>query len=398
MIQRKAFKYRLKTKPEDELLMKQFAGCCRFVWNKALALQKERLDAGERTLSYNKLALFLPEWKQEHPFLADAPSQTLQQVLMNLDRALKDAFDRKQPDKEFPVFKKKHISRDSFRYPQGFQLHGNRVFLPKLGWIGFRKSRPIEGIVRNATVSRKGNHWFLSIQTEREVTEPKHPSTSLVGIDRGIKRFAALSDGTSHDPMNAFRKLESKLVKEQRKLSRKTKRSQNWYKQKARITKLHIQIADMRNDHLHKLSTAISKSHAVVVLEDLKIKNMSASAQGTIETPGRKVKQKAGLNKSILDQGWGNFRLYLEYKQALRGGWVIYVNPAYTSQTCSGCGDIHSDNRKSQAGFVCRSCGLTLNADVNAAINIARAGHARLACQANGAVMPSATGTSRLAA
>ena len=176
MIQRQAFKYRLKTEPATELLMKQFAGCCRFVWNKALALQKERLDAGERTLGYNKMALLLPAWKTDHPFLNEAPSQALQQVLMNLDRAVKDAFDPKQPDKHFPAFKKKFVSRDSFRYPQGFRIEGRRVFLPKLGWINFRRSRPVEGTPRNITVSRKGAHWFVSIQTEAEVAEPVHPS------------------------------------------------------------------------------------------------------------------------------------------------------------------------------------------------------------------------------
>jgi len=398
MILRKAYKYRMKTRASDELLMKQFAGCCRFVWNKALALQKERLDAGERTLGYNKMALLLPSWKTDHPFLNEAPSQALQQVLMNLDRAVKDAFDPKQPDKHFPTFKKKFVSRDSFRYPQGFRLEGPKVFLPKLGWISFRKSRPTEGVPRNITVSRKGSHWFVSIQTETEVSEPAHPSGSIVGIDCGVTRFATLSDGTFHEPRHAFRKMELKLAREQRKLARKTKRSNNWQKQKERITRLHIRIADMRNDYLHKLSTTISKSHAVVVLEELKVKHMSASARGTSASPGKNVKQKSGLNKSILDQGWGNFRLYLEYKQAQRGGWVLYINPAYTSQTCSGCGHIHPGNRKSQAKFVCRSCGLETNADLNAAINISRAGHARLACQANGASMPSATGTSRLAA
>jgi putative transposase len=398
MIQRQAFKYRLKTEPKTELLMKQFAGCCRFVWNKALALQKERLDAGERTLDYNKLALLLPAWKTDHPFLDEAPSQALQQVLMNLDRAVKDAFDPKQPDKHFPRFKKKFVSRDSFRYPQGFRIEGSRVFLPKLGWINFRRSRPVEGIPRNITVSRKGAYWFVSIQTEAEVAETVHPSGSLVGIDRGVMRFATLSDGSFHEPLNAFRKMEMKLAREQRKLARKTTRSNNWQKQKDHITRLHIRVADMRNDYLHKLSTTISKNHAVVVLEDLKVKDMTASAQGTREKPGRSVKQKAGLNKAILDQGWGNFRLYLEYKQSRLGGWVLYVNPAYTSQTCSGCGYVHPDNRRSQAGFVCQTCGLSINADMNAAINISRAGHARLACQANGAAMPSATGTSRMAA
>ena len=161
MIQRQAFKYRLKTEPATELLMKQFAGCSRFVWNKALALQKERLDAGERTLGYNKMALLLPAWKTDHPFLNEATSQELKQVLMNLDRAVKDAFDPKQHDKHFPAFKKKFVSRDSFSYPQGFRIEGRRIFLPKLGWIDFRRSRPVEGTQRNITVSRKGAHWFV---------------------------------------------------------------------------------------------------------------------------------------------------------------------------------------------------------------------------------------------
>ena len=343
-------------------------------------------------------ALLLPGWKKEHPFLTEAPSQTLQQVLRNLDRAIRDGFDRKQPEKRFPTFKKKFIAVDSFRYPQGFKIEGKRIFLPKLGWMTYWKSRNIIGTPKNATVSRKGSNWFVSIQTEMIVAEPKHPSGSLVGIDRGIKQFVVLSDGTMYEPLNAFKMLEKQLAREQQRLSRKTRKSNNWHQQKSRITKLHIRIADMRNDYLHKLSTDISKNHAAVVLEALKVKNMSASAKGTIETPGRKVRQKAGLNKAILDQGWGNFRLYLEYKQIRRGGMVIYVNPAYTSQTCSGCGHVHPDNRKSQSAFVCQACGLTLNADLNAAINISRAGHAQLACQATGAAMPAATGTSRMAA
>lgn len=397
MIIRKAFKYRLKTKPEDELLLRQFAGSCRFVWNKALALQKERLDQGEWCLSYNKLALLLPEWKADFPFLREVHSQPIQQSLMNLDRALKDAFDKKSP-KRFPIFKRKGKATDSFRYPQGFKLDGNRIFLPKIGWVAFFKSRPVEGTPRNVTVSRKGQHWFVSIQTEIKQAEPRHPSSSIVGGDRGVKRFITLSDGSCFEPLNVFRKLEVTLAKEQRKLARKKKRSSNWQKQKNRITRLHIRIADARNDYLHKVSTEISKNHAVVVLEALSVKNMSASAKGTTENPGRNVRQKAGLNKAILDQGWSEFSRQLEYKQFWRGGWVLYVNPAYTSQACSCCGHVSAENRKSQELFACKACGYAANADLNAAINIERAGHAQLACQANGAVMPSATGTAKAAA
>lgn len=394
---RKAFKYRLKTSSGVESLFSRHAGCCRFVWNKALALQNERLAAGEYYLNYESLASLLPQWKKEYPFLTEAPSQALQQVLMNLDKALKEAFDKKNP-KRFPNFKKKFRSTDSFRYPQGFRLEGNRIFLPKVGYIGFFKSRPIEGKPKNVTVTRRGKHWFVSIQTELEIAAPQHPSNSIIGGDRGVKRFITLSDGTSYEPLGEFRKMERQLATEQRKLARKVKRSKNWRKQKERITRLHIRIADARSDYLHKVSSEVSKNHAVVVLEDLQVKNMTASAKGKSEAPGKNVKQKAGLNKSILDQGWGEFGRQLEYKQVWRGGWVLYVPAAYTSQTCSQCNHASPDNRKSQELFVCENCGHTANADENAAINIERAGHARLACQANGAAMPSATGTSKLAA
>ncbi|WP_459947922.1 RNA-guided endonuclease InsQ/TnpB family protein, partial [Desulfocastanea catecholica] len=197
-----------------------------------------------------------------------------------LDQALREAFDKKNP-KRFPRFKKKGKDTDSFRYPQGFKLDGNRVFLPKIGWVRFIKSREIEGTPRNITVSRRGDHWYVSIQTEREIPEPVHPSAFAVGIDMGIARFATMSDGSFLEPLNSFKKLEMKLAKEQRKLARKVKFSANWQKQKKKITRLHIRIADTRNDYLHKSSTTISKNHAIVYVEDLKIRNMSRSAAGT---------------------------------------------------------------------------------------------------------------------
>ncbi len=312
MLIRKAFKYRLKTNGQVESKMAQFAGCCRFVWNKALALQKERLEAGECCLSYAKLCELLVECKNEEEtsFLKEVPSQALQQTLKNLDKSLKEAFDKKN-SKRFPRFKKKG-QHDSFRFPQGFKIDGNRIFLPKIGWVQFFKSRDSEGMPKNVTVSRKGEHWFVSIQIETEIGQPIHPSESAIGIDVGVKRFATLSDGSFIEPLSSFRKLEKKLTREQRKLSRKVKGSNNRRKQKAKVSKVHIKIANARNDFIHKASTTISKNHAVVVLEDLRIRNMSRSAQGSLDKPGRNVRAKSGLNKSILDQGWHEFRRQLE--------------------------------------------------------------------------------------
>ncbi len=373
---RKAYKFRLKTNPEIEGLFFQFAGCNRLVWNKALALQKDALDKIKKVLSYNHLAGCLVKWKKDDDtsFLTTAPSQTLQQTLKALDRAMKDAFDKKQPGKRFPVWKKKFKCADSFRYPQGFKLEGNRVFLPKIGWVRFHKSREIQGAPRNMTVSRRGKHWFVSIQTEQDILIPErsvyNPYHDVVGIDMGIARFVTDSTGEYIEPLNSFKKLENKLARAQRLLSRKQKFSNNWKKQKQAVSKLHIKIADARNDFLQKLSTIMSKNHAVIVAEDLRIKNMSASAKGDMEHPGKKVNAKAGLNKSILDQGWGNFHRMIGYKQEWSGGKLIQVDPKNTSRTCPGCGHVSADNRKTQALFLCTECGYTANADYVGAINI----------------------------
>jgi putative transposase len=384
MVIRKGYKFRLNTSPADEALMRQFAGCSRFLWNKALALQKGRLDDKQSCLSYNKLANMLPAWKKEHPFLADAPSQALQQTLKALDKAIKEAFDKANP-KRFPVLKKRGHSRDSFRYPQGFDISNARVLFPKIGWIGFRKSQFIKGKPKNVTVSRDIDHWYVSIQTEQKVSEPAHPSVKTVGIDLGIKKMIAQSDGNYIAPINSFRKAQAKLAKLQRQLARKVKVSSNWHKRVKKIHKLHWHIANIRKDYLHKASYALSKSHAIVCMEDLQVRNMSKSASGTIEKAGRNVRAKSGLNKAILDQGWGELTRQLSYKQYWRGGVVVLIPPQYTSQQCSECVHVETDNRPSRAVFHCQACGHTENADTNAAKNILREGLSRLARPEKGA-------------
>ena len=317
---RKAFKFRLNPNSDQVQKMVEFAGANRFVWNKALAMNLFRLENKQPILWYQEMAFWLTLWKQsdEYGFLKTAHSQTLQQTLKNLERAFKDGFDKTQPLKRIPAFKKKGLG-DSFRYPAGFKLEQdlNRVFLPKIGWVKYRNSRQVIGKVKNMTVSRRGKHWYVSIQTEQEVETPQHQSKSIVGIDLGVKRFATLSDGSYIEPLSYFKKLEKKLALEQRKLSCKVKFSANWKKQKLKINRLHEHIANARLDFLQKTSTMICKNHAMVVVEDLKVRNMSKSAKGDITSPGRNVKAKSGLNKAILDQGWGMFVQMLQYKQAL---------------------------------------------------------------------------------
>jgi len=384
MLVRKAFRFRLNASEEQRAVFSQTAGCCRFIWNSALALQKQRLRRGGKLLNYSELCRELTAARNSEglEFLREVHSKPQQQTLKDLCRAFRDAFDKSQPNKRFPRFKKKG-RRDSFRHPENVIVDGKRVKLPGIGWIGFRKSRDIDGTIKNATVSHRGDHWFVSIQTEIEIAKPVHPSRTMVGVDMGIKKFAALSRGKPIQPLNSFKRLEAKMAKEQQKLSRKKKFSNNWKKQKSRIARLHIRIADSRNNFLHQTSHVISKSHAVICMEDLKVANMSKSAKGTREEPGKNVRAKAGLNKAILGQGWYEFRRQLEYKQLWRGGELIVVPAHHTSQMCSECSHVDTANRKTQESFVCLRCGFSENADVNAARNIEAAGSAVLACGSN---------------
>lgn len=379
MLIQKAFKYRLRTDAETEQRLRQYAGCCRFVWNKALALQKERFAAGEKKLGYAALCKELTGWKrlEETAFLCEAPIHVLQQTLKDLDRAYKNFFARRAAP---PVFKKRG-RHDSFRNPDSFSVdpENGRVKLPKLGWLRYRNSRKITGAPKNVTVSLHCGHWSVSIQTEQEVPQPAHPSAGSIGIDRGVNTLAALSDGTLIQPLNAFGRAKRKLARLQRQLARKVKFSENWKKAKQKISRLHTKIANMRNDYLHKLTTALAKNHGLVVLEDLQVKRMSASAQGSIEAPGTMVKQKSGLNRSIFDQGWGEMGRQLEYKLKWLGGQLVNVSARYTSQKCSCCGHTEPGNRSKQR-FVCLSCGFEGHADINAATNILAAGLAVIAC------------------
>lgn len=381
MIVRQAYKYELKTNGAQSRAMRRFAGACRFVFNQALALQKTRYAAGEKKLSYADLCAHLTQSKDADStsWLRDTPSQALQQSLKDLERAYHNFFEKRA---DFPRFKKKG-QRESFRFPQGVKLDqpNSRVFLPKLGWIQYRNSREVLGVIKNATVSCANGKWFVSLQTEREVAEALHPATSSIGVDLGIARFATMSDGSFLAPLDSFRTKQAKLARYQRAMARKVKFSRNWHKAKQRISKLHTHIANARRDFLHKASATISKNHALVFVEDLKVANMSKSAAGTMDAPGRNVRAKSGLNKAILDQGWFEFRRQLEYKLSWQGGELVAVPPQYTSQTCPCCGYVARDNRKTQSVFACVYCGYTNNADVVGAMNIKAAGHAVLACR-----------------
>jgi putative transposase len=373
-----AYKFELRPDGAQRRLLRRFAGSCRYVYNRALALQKARYERAEKKLGYAGLCKELTAWRNEARWLGEAHSQILQQALKDLERAYRNFFEKRAA---FPRFKKKGRG-ESFRFPQGTRLdqRSDRIYLPKLGWVRYRNSRAVPGKVCNVTASLSGGRWLISIQTRREDAPRIHPATGAVGIDMGVARFATLSDGTVYEPLNSFKHHQRRLAHYQRMMSRRGKLGKNWQKARRKVQKVYARIGNCRRDYLHKATTAISKNHAMVCLEDLKVRNMSRSAAGSLESPGRNVRAKSGLNRSILDQGWFEFRRQLQYKLGWNGGMLIVVPPHNSSRECPACGHSEAANRTTQAQFRCVECGFSENADRVGAINILARGHRVAAC------------------
>lgn len=382
-----AYKFELMPNGQQVQDMRRFAGARRFVFNKALALQQANHAAELPFIGFAAMCKHLTAWRNstETPWLKDAPAHPLQQALKDLDRAYQNFFAKRA---DFPRFKRKGASHESFRYPDAKQFKldvGNgRIFLPKLGWMRLRLSRKVLGTLKNATVSLSAGKWYVSVQTEREVEQPVPVATKAIGIDMGIARFATLSDGSYVAPLNSFKKQEARLARYQRRMSRKVKFSKNWHKAKRKVQTVHTRIGNARRDYLHKTTTTISKNHAMVCIEDLRVRNMSKSAAGSTQKPGKQVRAKSGLNKAILDQGWFEFRRQLEYKLNWNGGVLIAVPAHNTSRTCPACGHIAAENRQTQAKFACVDCDFEENADVVGALNVLARGHRVAACGEEG--------------
>lgn len=409
----KAYKFRLEPNAEQELVLNKLLGSVRFVWNQILAVSFEMLANNERI---NKVNLInkIPELrkKPECAFLENSSNGvSLQQKVRDLGDAWGKFFNKKEQAKLkqkpfrarkprffklsdggevqlrplMPRFKKKSDGYDSIRILQFGRycwVKGNQVKLPNdIGVVKFRKSQNIVGEIKDVTISKHVGKWYVSFGAENTVEAPVHPSKSAVGIDLGVKKLITTSSGQVFDPINSFKANQVKLARLQRKLRKKNKFSQNWKKLNLKINTLHHHIANIRHDYLHKVTTTLSKNHAMIVVEDLKVANMSKSAKGSIEKKGKNVKAKSGLNKSILDQGWSMLVNMLVYKQQWRGGLLVKVDPKYTSQTCSSCGHVAKENRLTQANFSCVECSFGENADINASRNILAVGHTVLSVE-----------------
>lgn len=334
-------------------------------------------------MNYVPQAAELAEAKGEHPWLKAAPSHVLQQTLMDLDRACRQ-------HGTFNVrWRSKVRWSPSFRFPAGNRIRVERLGrkwgrakLPKLGWVRFRWSRPLGGELRSATVRCRAGQWHVSfLVNDGHVTPEQHamPGTAI-GIDRGVTTATVTSDGTFHDRQFITPREAARYRRLQQKLSRQRKGSINRRKTIGTMGRIMRRVTDRRADFCAYTAHCITARNALVVLEDLRISAMAASASGTTNRPGRGVRQKAGLNRAILDKGWYKLEKALRNAARRTGSRIILVNPAYTSQTCNRCGHVDAKSRKSQAVFQCTACGYRDHADVNAAKNQRDAGLAFPAC------------------
>ncbi|MCI0708831.1 MAG: transposase [Chloroflexi bacterium] len=358
MIVRKAYQFKLEPTPEQARLFRQFAGATRWVYNHMLTERRAAFKAGQKTPTTNEQINQLPILKQqdETAWLKDIHSQVLQDAVLDLDDAFARFFSKQNG---YPKFKKKNSTYQSFSYPQGINVNGNHVWLPKIGWVKFRRShkpkryREIEGTIKRATVKYKASGWYVSLNCEVDIEQPDPvditPDNSI-GID-----LVTTSDGEKFTNPRHYRKLERKLKREQRKLSRKQPGSNNRLKQKQKVARLHERIANRRKDTLHKLSRQLIDENQAIFCENLNVKGMA----------------KGNMGKSVGDAAWSELVRQLKYKAQWAGKPLLQVGRFYaSSQLCSACQYQHTELAPSERRWTCPNCGVEHDRDINGAINI----------------------------
>ena len=375
----KAYKYRIyPTETQKEQLAKAF-GCARFVYNLGLETKIGAWTSAKKYINVFDLSNQMKELKDtEAPWLSDCPSQALQMSMRNLDNAYTNFFKR---GAGFPKFKSKH-SKQSIQLPQGVRLSddGKQVFIPKLKWTDIDLHRELgDGDIKTITISRTTtNKYFISIlvDTKQELPSKKEVKDSTsVGVDLGIKDFAITSSGEKFENKDFLKKTRRELRVAQRSLARKVKGSNHHDKQRLVVALLHEKIRNQRQDYLHNISSHLVNKYDTICIEDLAVSNMSKRCKPKQDESGNYVANgqsaKSGLNRSILDMGWAEFRSMLEYKAEWQGKNVRVIgrfDPS--SKMCSSCGKINKKLVLSDRNWTCESCHATHDRDVNAAVNI----------------------------
>lgn len=383
----KAYKTKLKLNNKERGYFNGCAGLSRFVYNWALADRKQTYELTKKPGSmYEQKKRFNALKKSEYPWMYDYPYVILESAFGDLDIAYKNFFRRlKKGEKPgFPKFKNR-FGKKSFRLRGSIHVTHAHIKLPKIGWVRLAESGyiPTEGVkILYATVSEKGANWFVSVTVEQDDHEPIPTKNISLGVDLGVKNAAVFSNGKVFDKVAPLRKAERKLDRLNRELSRRVERSANWHKTKKKIAKLHIKISNIRKHTQHEISAYATKAVTPrrIVIEDLNVRGMQAKPQpkpngnGGFSANGRAA--KSGLAKSVADTGLGEIARQIEYKAGWLGIELVKADRWYPStQTCSECGHRHTGDDKLTLRdriFTCVACGIVLDRDLNAAINLAQ--------------------------
>jgi putative transposase len=353
------FKTELKVNKQQRLLLAQHAGVARHAWNQGLALCQQVI-IHHKLNPQDKIkfptAIDLHKWlvasvKSQCQWYYEVSKCAPQYALRYLSEAFKSFFKK---NTGFPKFKKKG-KHDSFTLDGAIHIEQKKVKVPVIGWLKTYEVLPFGYQPKSVTISKQADKWFVSWKIEVETSQnPK--KQECVGVDLGINHLAMLSTGEVFDGLKSYKKYESKLARMQYLNRHKKVGSNNYIKSQIKIARLHQKIANMRKDTLHKITTYISKNHAVIGIEDLNVSGMLANGK---------------LSKAIADMGFYEFRRQLEYKTQLYGSKLVVVDRFYpSSKTCSSCGEKKSSLSLSQRVFKCEKCGFECDRDVNAAINL----------------------------
>jgi len=391
----KGFKTRLNFTKEQEVLAYKHAGIARSAYNWGVEVCRKSYGETKKVPSgYELCKQHVKEVKSVNAYFYEVSKYAPQKALLDLDVAYKNFYREQKKSnytdfkeikkngivikkelKGLPQFKKKGIN-DSF-YLEGnvgqIIIQNNKIKLPKFGWVKlFEKDIFLTSPIKNVTISRKANQWFVSFLQEFIPIETVK-TEGVVGVDLGIKTLATCSNGKVFPSIKPFKKYKRKLKILQRRVSKKfvkgaVKQSNNYKKAQLKVSKLHLKISNIRNDYSHKITSHLTKNHSEIVIEDLNIKGMSKNHK---------------LSSAILDGGWGEFRRQLTYKSDWYGSKLTVVNRFYpSSKTCSNCNEIKNDLKLKDRVFSCSKCGHKMDRDLNASMNLKKmaVGYTASAC------------------
>jgi len=347
--------HKIKLEPNKEQIVyfSKACGIARFAWNWGLVKWQEQYEAGLKPSGLALKKEFNAVKGTDFRWTYEVTKYACQQPFIFLQKAFVNFFSGAA---DYPKFKKKGVHDSFYIGNDHFDIEGKKIRFPKLGWVRMRECLRFSGKVISATVSKVAGMWFVSVSVRLGITPEACEKQAAAGVDLGIAKLATVSDGSVAENPKAYRKLEKKLAKLQRSLSRKVKGSKNREKAKKKVARIHYRISCIRQDSLHKLTARLTRNYSAVVIEDLNVKGMMRNEK---------------LSKSLSDMGFYEFRRQLEYKMRMTGGKVIVADRWFPStKKCSQCGNVNTEITLADRIYTCQTCGLVTDRDYNAALNL----------------------------